>query len=261
MQDFTTITEIPGSGLNAEQLARIVQRYTFGAQIAQGKAVLEVACGAGGGLGLLQQPARWLVGCDYTEPVLHIAQTHYGRRVPLICADAQQLPFADQSFDLIVAFEAIYYLTHIDRFLAEAYRLLSAGGTLLLCTSNPDWPPFVPGQMSVYYPNLPTLATLLASAGFQCTEFYGALPYQAVSGYQTLRATLRKQLLQYKRFTADSVLTRQLKQLAYGRLTPLPAELTLPPSATDPTTTDLTPLRTTQPDCTHRVLFALARKA
>lgn len=260
MQDFTTITETPGSSLNAEQLARILQRYHFGATLAKDKAVLEVACGAGSGLGILQQQARSLVGCDYTEPVLRMAQAHYGQRAPLVCADAQQLPFAAAAFDLVLAFEAIYYLPQLESFLAEAHRLLQEDGLLLLCTSNPDWPPFVPGQMSVYYPNLPALATLLARAGFEHAEFYGALPLSAAAGRQTVRATLRKYLLQYKFFTTDSPWARRLKQLAYGRLTPLPAELTVPVASDSAAVNDLPRLPVTTPDRTHRVLFALARK-
>lgn len=261
MQDFTTITETPGSGLNAEQLARILQRYQFAATLARDKDVLEVACGAGSGLGVIQQQARSLVGCDYTEPVLRIAQAHYGKRVPLVSADAQQLPFAAANFDLLISFEAIYYLPRIELFLAESHRLLRPGGVLLLCTSNPDWPPFVPGQMSVYYPNLPALATLLAAAGFSRTEFYGAFPLPDTRPpHKTLLATLRKYALRYQFFTADTALTRRLKQLAYGRLHPLPAELSLSTLPDDAVNAALTPLPATAPDCRHRVLFAVAHK-
>lgn len=259
MQDFTTITETPGRGLNTEQLARIRQRYRFGATLARNKDLLEVACGAGSGLGILQQSARSLVGCDYTESVLRLVQAHYGQRMPLLCADAQQLPFAGASFDLLLAFEAIYYLPQIDRFLAEAHRLLRQDGILLLCTSNPDWPPFVPGQMSLYYPNLPALAALLANTGFPRTQFYGALPIATTTGRRSIVAALRKHLLRYKLFTTDNSLTRRLKHLAYGQLTPLPAELTLL-SSTDGIPPDLTPLRATAPDRLHRVLFAVAHR-
>lgn len=261
MQDFTTITETPGSGLNAEQLARIVQRYHFGATLAKDKTVLEVACGAGSGLGILQQQARFLVGCDYTVSVLRLAQAHYGRRVPLICADAQHLPFVDHCFDLVLSFEAIYYLPQIDWFLAEAHRLLRPGGVLLLCTSNPDWPPFVPGQMSVHYPTLPELAARLTAVGFQQQQFYGAFPLPPTRPHKALLATLRKYALRYQPFTADSALTRRVKQLVYGPLHPLPAELPLTALPNDADNADLTPLPATAPDRRHRVLFAVAHKA
>lgn len=260
-KDFTTITETPGSGLNQEQLARITQRYRLGAALAQGKDVLEVACGAGIGLGVLQQAARSLVGCDYTLPVLQMAQAHYGQRVPLVGADAQRLPFADHSFDLVLSFEAIYYLNHIDWFLAESRRILRGDGVLLICTSNPDWPHFVAGQMSVHYPGLPEITGQLHSAGFQQVQAYGALPIQDASRRRSVMTALRKQVLQQKFYPIPPAITNIFKQLAYGQLTPLPAELTF---VNTPTTHNayngLTSISTNETDQIHRVLFFVASK-
>lgn len=261
MKDFTAITETPGSPLNQEQLARITQRYCLGATLAQGKDVLEVACGAGIGLGVLQQSARSLVGCDYTGQVLAVAQRHYGRRVPLVCADAQHLPLAEQSFDLVLSFEAIYYLNRIDWFLAEAHRLLRPEGMLLIGTSNPDWPHFVAGQLSVHYPTLPELTTQLYRAGFHHIQGYGGLPIQAGAlGRQRLLAALRRQILRHKIFTGNSPLTRILKQLAYGRLVALPADLSSLPHAVVAEDNSLPSIPPAAPDQVHRVLFAVAKK-
>ncbi len=260
MQDFTAITEVPGSHLNQEQLARITQRYGLGATLAHNKDVLEVACGAGIGLGVLRQAARSLVGFDYTLPMLELARNHYAQRVPLVCADAQRLPFVNRAFDLVLSFEAIYYLQRLDWFLDECRRVLRSEGTLLIGTSNPDWPHFAAGQMSVDYPDLPTLAAQIQAKGFQLAQFYGALPIEQGASRQTLFAALRKRLLQHKFFTQDSALTRRLKQLAYGRLTPLPAELS-PSALPSDVYRGLTLLATSAPDRVHRVLFSVARKA
>ena len=261
MQNFTAITELPHSLLHEEQWTRILQRYHLGARLAHGKDVLEVACGAGIGLGLLRRHARSLIGCDYTGQVLALAKQHYGRRVPLVCSDAHHLPFASQRFDLILAFEAIYYLHQVDWFLAEARRLLRPTGTLLLCTSNPTWPHFVAGQMSVHYPDLPELAARLTAAGFTHQQFYGALPLSNTARpHKTLFATLRKVALRYKAFATHSPVTRYLKQLTYGRLRALPAELSLSHLPAHNTITGLTPLSATKPDRRHRVLFGVVRK-
>lgn len=259
MQNFTAITELPHSLLHEEQWTRMIQRYHLGTQLAQGKDVLEVACGAGIGLGLLHQQARSVVGCDYTGQVLALAKRQYGGRVPLVCSDAHHLPFAGQCFDLILTFEAIYYLQQIDWFLAEARRLLRPTGVLFLCTSNPTWPHFVAGQMSVHYPDLPELAAKLTTAGFTHQQFYGALPLSTtIQPHKTLFTTLRKVALRYKTFTSHSPLTRRLKQLIYGRLRPLPAELSVTHLPGDTVAADLTPLVPTMPDQRHRVLFAVA---
>lgn len=257
-QDFTAITELPGSLLNQQQMARICQRYALGSALAQGKRVLEVSCGAGVGLGLLERAATLVVGCDLTYGVLATAQRHYGRRIPLAGADAQSLPFGASTFDLALSFEAIYYLPRPDAFLREVQRVLAPGGALLIGTSNPDWPHFVPGQMSVRYPGVPLLAALLQLAGFRRIHFYGALPTPpGVSSQQWVVAAARRQLLRLPIFYADTRVTRSLKRLVYGSLAPLPAELPAEPAPNN-AEQDLTPISSSEPDRVHRVLFVVA---
>ena len=45
-------------------------------------------------------------------------------------ADAEDLPFADASFDLVTCRIAPHHFQHIDRFLAESHRVLRDGGVL-----------------------------------------------------------------------------------------------------------------------------------
>lgn len=258
-QDFTAITELPGSYLNQQQMARIRQRYALGKSLAQGKRVLEVSCGAGIGLGLLARVAAQVVGSDLTYGVLATARRHYGDSIPLVGADAQTLPFADGAFDLVLSFEAIYYLPQPDAFLGEARRILAPAGELLIGTSNPDWPHFVPGKLSVRYPGVLLLAPLLQQAGFQTLQFYGSLPTPTgVSSRQTLVAAARSQLLRLPLFAADTLATRFLKRLAYGPLAPLPPELPVEPGQAD-RFKGLTPISPSQPDQVHRVIFVVAR--
>jgi ubiquinone/menaquinone biosynthesis C-methylase UbiE len=258
-QDFTSITELPGSHLNRQQMARIRQRYALGSSLAEGKRVLEVSCGAGVGFGLLERAAAQVVGCDLTFGVLATAQRHYGERIPLAGADAQSLPFAARTFDLLLLFEAIYYLPRPDAFLREAHRILSPVGTLLIGTSNPGWPHFVPGKMSIRYPGVPLLADWLQLAGFQTPHFYGSLATPTrISPGQAVVAAARRQMVRLPLFGSDTVITRLLKRLVYGRLAPLPPELPTEPAK--PTAEHgLTTISSSQPDRIHRVLFVLAQ--
>lgn len=50
-------------------------------------------------------------------------------RLAWVCADAEQLPFADNAFDLYTIAFGIRNCTHIDKVLAEAHRVLRPGGT------------------------------------------------------------------------------------------------------------------------------------
>ncbi len=171
--DYTTVTEVPGNRVTREQLERMYHRYRFAANFSDGKAVLEVACGAGLGLGYLAKKAAKVYGGDYTENLLREAKEYYGEKIPLLRLDAHSLPFHPQSFDVLILYEAIYYLTRPEDFFKEARRLLRKGGVLLIATVNKDWSEFNPSPFSTRYFSVPELTELLKSEGFE-PEVYGA---------------------------------------------------------------------------------------
>lgn len=256
MRDYTPITELPGSLLSADQLRRFAQRYALAAQAATGKRVVEVACGAGGGLTLLATQAAWVIGVDYTPTVLE--QARRAVAVPLLRADAQALPLAPACCDLLLCFEAIYYLADYRRFLAESRRVLAPGGRLLLCESNPDWHAFVPGDLTTRYPGAPELANALRAAGLRDVQLLGALPAPPGRGRAAWAAQLRRLLLRYPNMAAAVRRAPLLKRLGYGTLYALPAALDATTAATWSAGMTLTPLDPARPDRTHRVLFAWA---
>lgn len=72
--------------------------------------------------------------------------------IPTVVCDAQELPFPDASFDTVVCGEAIYYLDEPERFIAEAYRVLRPGGTLLITFAS---------SMTTLYDRIRTLLRVL----------------------------------------------------------------------------------------------------
>lgn len=101
--------------------------------------VLEIGCGTG----LLLERLRPLVtnirGMDPSVPSLAQASVPNGR---LIAADGLRSPFADESFDLVIAVCVLHHVP-LDRraeFLSEAVRITRRGGRVLLCEHNP-WNP------------------------------------------------------------------------------------------------------------------------
>lgn len=255
MTDFLTITETPGALLNAEQMGRMALRYSLAADLGAGRRVLDASCGAGSGLGLLMDAAHTLVGSDYSTAALTLAQQASAGRIALAAADAQRLPYAAGAFDLILSFEAIYYLPQPVAFLRECRRVLDVDGRLLLSTSNPDWPYFAPGALSIRYPAAPELATWFTAAGFAAVHLYGSLPVSAARG-GAVRAQARQRLLRIGFLRRDNRLTQFLKRLSYGALTPLPAML--PEAAALPSPwAELTPIAADRPDRRHRVIFAV----
>lgn len=223
--DFTDLTELPGSPATRDQRARLYHRYHLAGTYAAGKRVLEVACGAGLGLGYMAQNAKYVVGGDYTENLTRIAQAHYRQRVPLARLDAHYLPFANRSFDLIVLYEAIYYLARAEQFIAESRRLLSSGGVLLICTVNKDWPEFAPSPHSTRYYSAPELQALFAQQGFAAWEFYGTCPTTVATTKQHVISLIRKAAISLDLMPKTLGARAWLKGIFYGRLTPLPAEI------------------------------------
>lgn len=104
---------------------------------ARGRRVLDPACGSGYGAADLAQIATTVIATDLSSDAIRHAQASYPLpNLEFLAADAQALPFRDRSFDLITAFEVIEHLDEPRNLLAEARRLLSPGGLLLVSTPN-----------------------------------------------------------------------------------------------------------------------------
>lgn len=173
-------SERPGNRVTAEAVQMLYTRYAHASGLAAGKDVLEVACGPGHGLGLLARHARRVVGGDYTYEFVRCAHSHYGQRLPILRLDAQALLFVDRSFDLVLLFEAIYYLPDAFAFLREARRILRPRGTLLICSANCEWMGFNPSPFSTRYFRANELRNALQRHGFSPEDF-GAFPVSGPS--------------------------------------------------------------------------------
>jgi demethylmenaquinone methyltransferase/2-methoxy-6-polyprenyl-1,4-benzoquinol methylase len=75
--------------------------------------------------------------CDISPEMLEVgrrkvANEGLGDRISLVEGNAEALPFADRSFDAVTIAFGIRNVTHIDRALAEMWRVLAPGGHLLV---------------------------------------------------------------------------------------------------------------------------------
>jgi ubiquinone/menaquinone biosynthesis C-methylase UbiE len=95
---------------------------------------LEVAIGTG--LNLPHYPPdAHLTGLDLSPQMLALAKTNakkIGRTIELKEGDAQNLPFADHSFDTVVCTYALCSVPDEARAIAEMKRVLKPGGRLIL---------------------------------------------------------------------------------------------------------------------------------
>jgi len=221
---YVEVTEIAGEPISAEQLYRLHHRYMWAASRCAGKDVVEAACGVGPGLGILSRAARTLQAGDVSDPIVKIAQRTYAGRVNVTRFDAQEMPYADRSVDVVLLFEALYYIPDPDAFLRECVRVLRPDGQVLIVTANKDLWDFHPSAYSYRYFGVLELQELLAAHGFAC-EFFAIQPAD--------RSSLRQRVLRpVKKFAVAAGLMpktmagkRWLKRIVFGPELPMPAEL------------------------------------
>jgi SAM-dependent methyltransferase len=254
--DYSTVTELAGDEITAEQLDRLHHRYYWAGAYCAGKDVIEAACGTGPGLGYLATRARSLRAGDYTPGILAMAQQHYGGRVELRQFDAQAMPYEDHSADAVILFEAIYYLPDAAQFVAECRRVLRPGGQVLISTANKDLYDFNPSPHSYTYYGVVELHALLADRGF-AAECFGYLSIREVSFRQRILRPVKRLAVKLGLMPKTSSGKKWLKRLVFGRMTRMPAEL---PGEMVPLAPP-TPLASTEPDREHKVLYCAARLA
>lgn len=134
--DFTGEYFVPGkSGDRIE--ADHFERYRFASQFAQGKRILDIACGVGYSSPiLLEAGGATYQGVDIDEKLVAHATRVYGSdranySVGNICAYG-----SDESYDLITCFETIEHVEDYRSALANLYRLLKPSGLLLVSSPN-----------------------------------------------------------------------------------------------------------------------------
>jgi len=134
---FTGEYFVPGS--TSERIADDhVARYRFASALVAGKAVCDVACGAGyGSQILLQCGAASYLGVDIKPELIDHARQEYGKSgAEYVVGDIERLRLSKQ-FDVIVCFETIEHVSDASLALcALRNALVPEGGILIISTPN-----------------------------------------------------------------------------------------------------------------------------
>jgi SAM-dependent methyltransferase len=117
------------------------ERLAEAMDLRAGQTVLDVA--AGNGNATLAAARRWceVTSTDYVESLLEVGRKRAeaeGLQVKFRVADAENLPFADASFDAVVSTFGAMFSPNQDRAAAEMVRVCRPGGRIGLANWTPD---------------------------------------------------------------------------------------------------------------------------
>jgi demethylmenaquinone methyltransferase/2-methoxy-6-polyprenyl-1,4-benzoquinol methylase len=148
------------------------------------------------------------VVCDVSEPMLAIGRARALDQgiltgIEWLCADAERLPVADRSVDLYTVGFGLRNVTHIDRALAEARRVLKPGGHFMCLEFTPEITPLLQPLYDLY--------------SFQFVPLLG----QVVTGDRDAYAYLVESIRRFPRQSelAEMIARAGLEQVKFRNLT------------------------------------------
>lgn len=139
--------------------------------------VLDCGCGGGANIAVFLErlPEGAVTGLDYSTVSVEKARAVNraaieAGRCSVVQGNVQELPFEDAQFEIVTAFETIYFWKDLAHCFAEIHRVLKSGGVFMITNetsgktgAHEKWVKIVDG-MSVYTGE--ELEALLTEAGF-----------------------------------------------------------------------------------------------
>ena len=138
---------------------------------------LDIGCGGGANVKklLVKTPYGNVIGIDYSEvSVIKSSKINKAeienKHCEILQGNVMKLPFRKETFDIITAFETIYFWPDINEAFKQVYRVLKGSGTFMICNeSNGEnskeekWTKIIQG-MKIY--NSEQIKKSLEDAGF-----------------------------------------------------------------------------------------------
>ena len=104
--------------------------------------ILDIGCGGGMNINRMAQGAKKVYGVDYSIESVNLSKEVNEDlikegRVEVHEGNVMDLPFGDNSFDIVTAFETVYFWPDIVKSFGEVKRVLKPGGMFLIgCEAN-----------------------------------------------------------------------------------------------------------------------------
>jgi len=92
--------------------------------------ILEVGCGAGTVVFELIRQGHEVVGIEISHEAVAHGLKRYGD-IDLRVGVAEELPFANEMFDIVLSFDLLEHIAEVDKHLREVHRVIRGGGYYL----------------------------------------------------------------------------------------------------------------------------------
>ncbi len=136
-EGWYTASNHPIALLRAENAVRIPWILS---EIGEAKTVLDIGCGAGILTNTFAQKGHRVSGIDLSAPSIEVARGRdTTRQVDYRVASAYELPYPDQTFDVVCAMDVLEHVEEPLRLIQEASRVLKPGGLFFFHTFNRNW--------------------------------------------------------------------------------------------------------------------------
>ena len=166
------------NGMNGGGHAKLAEWGLSEVSIAENADILDVGCGGGANIARLlrRAPKGRVTGIDYSPVSVKKSREVNAKaiaagRCQVLEGSADALPFEEGSFDLVTAFETVYFWPEIEKCFAGVRRTLKEGGRFVIVNeddglsgNNDKWEKLIDG-MHTYTPD--ELQRHLSAAGFR----------------------------------------------------------------------------------------------
>ncbi len=127
---YDLINDIQSCGLHRLWKRKVVHL----ANVQDGDRALDLCCGTGDLAQRIQQAGAKVVGLDFSTEMLNHATKRAAKlsNISFVRADAQKLPFHDETFDIVTAGYGLRNLADWEVGLAEMNRVLKSGGRMVV---------------------------------------------------------------------------------------------------------------------------------
>jgi demethylmenaquinone methyltransferase/2-methoxy-6-polyprenyl-1,4-benzoquinol methylase len=140
-----------------------------------GERILDIAAGTGTSSVALTHTGAHVVAADFSAGMINVGrERHSGNPlIEFVQADATQLPFADNEFDVVTISFGLRNVVEPRKALAEFFRVTKPGGRIVICEFSTPPNPVVSRGYFAYLNHVMPRVVKLASSNAEAYDYLG----------------------------------------------------------------------------------------